>query len=126
MSKEHEHDISIGKDQWIVFQDLNNDQENAVEIDAFMEALAPMWKALETQCVSECCGIDAYDLWEEEVLKNTAEFDHAELTEKLELLHDRIDGLKQEVLVSAMLNNYFFKTTFLQLIEHLLKVYKNA
>lgn len=126
MNKEHEHDISIGKDQWILFGDLKNDQSNAVEIDPLMEELIPMWKALETQCVSACCGIDAYDLWEEEVLKNTVDLDKRLLIDQLSRLKVRISGLENDILVSSMLNNYFTKTTFLQVIEHLLRVCKNA
>ncbi|MDN3640777.1 DUF6331 family protein [Simiduia curdlanivorans] len=126
MSKAHAQDISIGKDQWIIFEDLQNDQENAVEIDTLMEGLLPMWSALETQCVSACCGIDAYDLWEEDILKNTAEFSRGELVERLANLKNEITGLGNNVLVSTSLNNYFTKGTFLQVIEHLLKVYKNA
>ncbi len=126
MSNEHEYDISIGKDQWISFGDLGGNQANAFEIDQLMTSLLSMWKALETECVSACCGIDAYDLWKDDVLSNTAKLDYVELIKELSKLKTEVAELESEVLVSSTLNNYFSKTTFLQLLDHLLKVYKNA
>jgi hypothetical protein len=126
MSNEHEYDISIGKDQWIIFGDLGDDQANAFEIDVLMTSLLSMWKALETECVSACCGIDAFDLWQDDVLSNTTEFDHVKLIRELSKLKTEVAELENEVLVSSTLNNYFSKTTFLQILDHLLKVYKNA
>ncbi len=124
MSKEHKHDISIGEDQWIIFGDLKNGQNEAFNVDSLMEALIPMWKSLETQCVAECCGIDAYDLWEEDVLKNTENFNHQALIEELVKFRNEIASLEQEVLVSKVLNNFFTKETFIKVLEHLLTIYK--
>ena len=36
MNREHENDISIGKDQWIIFEDPKDDREYAVNIDPLM------------------------------------------------------------------------------------------
>lgn len=124
MSKEHKHDISIGEDQWIIFGDLKNGQNEAFNVDSLMEALIPMWKSLETQCAAECCGIDAYDLWEEDVLKNTENFNHQALIEELVKFRNEIASLEQEVLVSKVLNNFFTKETFIKVLEHLLTIYK--
>lgn len=126
MNREHENDISIGKDQWIIFEDPKDDREYAVNIDPLMEGIQPMWRALETQCVSGCCGIDAFNFWEEEVKKNTIEFNQAELLNNLARLKSDIVDLEGEVLVSTMLNNYFTKKTFLQIVDHLMNVYKNT
>ena len=126
MNKKHKHDISIGKDQWIIFEDLENGQPDAVKIDPLMVNLFPMWKALETQCVSECCGIDAYGLWSEDVLKSTEALNRKELIKMPITLASEIQGIEKNILVSSTLNNYFTKSTFLKVIDHLLCVYKNA
>lgn len=120
------NNISIGKDQWIIFEDLNGGQKAAIHIDKLMLELMPMWTALETQCVAACCGIAAYSLWEEDVLKNTNKLNRQELIRQLEMLHASITRLSQyqAVLVSTVLNNYFTKQTFLKIVEHLLSIFK--
>ena len=126
MNREHENDISIGKDQWIIFDDLESDRESAVNIDPLMVGLQSMWCALETECESACCGIDAYGLWEEDIKKNTSEFSQAEIVNKLESLKAELSSFEGEVLVSNKLNNYFTKNTFLQIVDHLINVYRNT
>ena len=126
MNQNHKHDISIGKDQWIIFGDLENGQHDAVKIDPLMVDLLPMWKALETQCVSECCGIDAYGLWSEDVLRSKKVLNPKELIKMLITLAGEIQSLEKNILVSSTLNNYFTKSTFLKILDHLLCVYKNA
>ena len=41
-------------------------------------------------------------------------------------LASEIQGIEKNILVSSTLNNYFTKSTFLKVIDHLLCVYKNA
>lgn len=125
MSKKHENDISIGSDLWIICEEPK-EIANAVNIDYLMDSLVPMWKALETECVSGCCGIDAYNLWESEVLQNTEGLDRESLVTKLGLLRKDILNIREDVVRSILLNNYFTKGTFLKVIEHLLRVYDNA
>ena len=126
MKKEHRNDISVGKDQWIIFEDLENQQDDAIEIDHYMEVLMPMWQALETQCVAGCCGIDAFDLWPNDVLENTADLDHKKLLRELKALRETISNFDKKIVVSSRLNNYFTKNTFLKLLDHLYSIYENA
>ncbi|MCO1336341.1 DUF6331 family protein [Microbulbifer sp. OS29] len=122
----NQHDISIGSDQWIIVPDPKSTKDDATEIDPYMQMLLPTRKALETQCFSTCCGIDAYDLWEEDTIKNTKKFNHRELIDCIVRPKAKIMNLENEVLVSSTLNNFFTRAVFLQLLEHLLKTYNNV
>jgi Family of unknown function (DUF6331) len=123
---EHKNDISIGRDRWIVFGNVDGLQARATNIDPLIQPLNDLWQALETQCVSECCGIDAFDFWREEVLKNTKHLDQNELLAKLYVARDEVLGVSAVALVSQRLNNYFLAATFIKLLDHLISVYKNV
>jgi hypothetical protein len=83
MNINHAHDIDIGQDKWIIFGELNGLQNQAINIDSLIQPLNDLWQSLETRCVSECCGIDAFDFWSENVLNNTKHLDHGELLSKI-------------------------------------------
>jgi hypothetical protein len=126
MNISHAHDIDIGRDKWIIFGELNGLQNQAINIDALLQPLSDFWQLLETRCVRECCGIDAFDFWAENVLNNTKHLDHGELLAKLHAIKESVLGITSVAVVSQKLNNYFLKTTFIELLDHLILVYISA
>jgi hypothetical protein len=126
MNISHAHDIDIGHDRWIIFGELDGLQNQAINIDALIQPLDDLWQSLETRCVTECCGIDAFDFWVENILNNTKHLDHGELLAKLYAIKESVLGMTSVVVVSQKLNNYFLKTTFIELLNHLISVYANT
>ena len=51
--------ISIGKDEWIEWVEFDPQNVDLFELDLLLKPTEKLWKALETECVVGCCGIDA-------------------------------------------------------------------
>ncbi len=119
MTKPHPNDISVGPDRWITFIDLEERQSAAIEIDEILKPVFPFLELLENDCVAECCGIDAYTLWPDDIVEACRQFDPLELLQKIEQIRKRVSDTDGDVVVSHKINNYFDKGVFLRLIDHI-------
>ena len=116
---ENTSDISIGLDKWIKWVDWDS---NAVvrDIDFEIKTTEPFWKLLETQCVSACCGINAYALWTEDILNARTLLGNPNIKSEFVGLKEKIEAISENVLCSAYLNNLFDKNVFIQLLDHII------
>ncbi|VWB17701.1 hypothetical protein BLA6993_00665 [Burkholderia lata] len=120
--KPHKHDISIGPDRWIEFGDLSDGHAQAAAIDPSLAEVMPLIEALETNCVAECCGIDAFGFWPDEIEVAVATRDRdalARLVDDLLSVQRSIDALPSEIVVSTRMNHYFRKAVLLELLAHI-------
>lgn len=118
----HQNDICIGKDAWIAFGDLADGQSRAVEIDPHLAPVLPFIESLETACVAECCGIDAFLLLREEIQGAAASNARRELDEwlaKFTAVAKLIGALPCDTVVSTRMNQYFRKSVFLEVLAHI-------
>jgi hypothetical protein len=111
--------ILLGKDKWIEHVDLSGQYDLAIDIDPWMKDLWPMWNALETECVSDCCGIDAFNLFPESVADAALKFDRELVCGKLQDLRSLLEALSGDVFVSKRLNNFFARSVFFEVLNHL-------
>ena len=123
---EHRGEISIGKDEWLPYFDLEGRYESAVEIDFLICDASEVWTVLETQCVAACCGIEAFEFWPEDVQKAAAHLDVASAIQKLVRLRSSIENLPANVFLSRRMNSYFDKRQFTLLLDHLLRAFHNV
>jgi hypothetical protein len=119
MSKPHSTDISIGKDQWIRFIDVVGRESGAASVDHLIAPLESFWSALETNCIAECCGIDAFSLWPDDVRRAASTVDADFLAEGLNALREFVERSEPDIFVSQRLNNYFDRQVLLQAIDHI-------
>jgi hypothetical protein len=119
MAKPNRNDISIGKDQWISWQDIDGMQNHAADVDDLFAPIDNFWARLETECVAECCGIDAFALWPEDIQRATVEVQDSTLLEKLDTLRDQVTRGAEKTFVSKRLNNFFHRDVLLKLIDHI-------
>src|SRR5262245_2403335 len=118
----HKNDISIGQDRWITFGDLAGGQARAVQIDPQLAPVMPFLESLETECVVDCCGIDAFGLWPEQVEKAVGTLRQRErdrLVTSLLSVQDEIGRLPSDTLISTRMNQYFRKEVFLEVLAHI-------
>ncbi|VWC78599.1 DUF6331 family protein [Burkholderia contaminans] len=118
----HKNDISIGPDRWIEFGDLMGKQAQAVPIDPCLAGIMPLIDALETDCVAECCGIDAFVFWPDEIASAVGTRDCAalaQLADDLLMVQRSIDALPADLVVSTRMNQYFRKAAMLELLAHI-------
>ena len=114
-------DISIGEDEWIEWKDFDEKSVQPLEIDDLLRPTFGFWKRLETECVAECCGIDAFTFWPEDIeqaAKNTCK---VTLTEDLIKIKLTLITLSDSVISSDFLNQLIAKEVFLELVDHIIK-----
>lgn len=113
-------DINIGQNEWIewIDPDLTIKPFN---IDILLEPTWEFWKSMETECVAECCGIDAFYFGEHNIQKALVHFNKLELKTQIEYLKEEILKGHYSVIISSKLNNLFEKSVFIQLLDHILQ-----
>lgn len=126
MSKPNRNDISIGKDRWITFVELDGQQTSAVELDEILKPIEPFLDSLETECVAACCGIDAYALWPEDIAGATKQSDIPNLSQAIDTVQKRITDTVGDSYVSHRMNNFFHRQTLVQLIDHIAHCVRHA
>ncbi|MNK61316.1 hypothetical protein D3C87_804720 [compost metagenome] len=117
--RDHQYDIQIGDDAWIEFISLDGRYEQAIDIDPLLGELWPLICLLETHCVADCCGMDAYDFTREAVNTALLELNRAQLHAACAQAHSAVAAAASDVLLSNTMNHYADKRVFLQLLEHL-------
>jgi hypothetical protein len=119
-NKRHPDDVSIGKDEWIRFIDISGRTGDAKDLDPLIHPMEPFWRALEVNCVAECCGINAHSFWPQDIWNAVRTARDAELSQKLSKLRAHVDGLSSVCVRSAILNQYFDRRMFSQLLDHVI------
>ena len=115
---DHKNDIWIGGDRWISYINIQGRSDQAVNIDPLLADTAMLWDFLETLCVAECCGLDAFDFSPEHV-QTATETNVSGSARKIDDLVASINTLPQDILSSDRLNMYIHKQSFLELLQHL-------
>lgn len=116
----HPDDVSIGREEWIRFVDISGRTGGAANLDAQIRPMEPFWRALEVNCVSECCGINAHSFWPQDIWNAVRNCQDSELQPKLAALRRHVDSLSADCVYSGILNQYFDRTMFSKLLDHVI------
>lgn len=121
MGKQHASDISIGDGLWLRWIDFpSRPRADAVDVDPWLSGFGGLWDALETRCVHECCGINAFDLWRESVRGAVPESDRQDVVSQLGAVRHRIASLPPGAfVVSSRLNQFMHRDLILGVVDHL-------
>lgn len=119
MTNPDSNDIRIGEDRWIPFVELNDEFDNAIELDPILSPIAAFLDQLEIHCVAGCCGIDAYGLWPEEIAAAARNTDIKDLARAVDDVLADLNEVPGNAFVSRRMNNYFHRQTLIPLIEHI-------
>ncbi|WP_458765102.1 DUF6331 family protein [Cupriavidus basilensis] len=115
----NEGDIGIGEDKWIPFIDLQGKYHDAADIDDWLAPILPLLDWLETECVADCCGIDAYGFWPDAIARAAMQAGLPDLAERIAQVRERVASSGGDVFLSHRMNNYFDRQVLLQLIDHI-------
>lgn len=114
-------DIRIGKNKWIKWVDFDSTRDHSLfDIDPLLKPTFGFWNQLETQCVAECCGIEAYTFEEDDIRLAAEKIDKAELIPNLVDVKAKIEGITEHTLISEKLNQLIHKSVFIQLLNHII------
>ena len=119
------NNISIGKDKWIEWVEFDSQNVELFELDSLLKPTEKLWKALETECLVECCGIDALKFWKEDIERATNEMDKNILRHNLLDLVKQLSEIESTILIISMLNQLIDKGVFIQLLKHILNSLPN-
>jgi hypothetical protein len=119
-SEGHPDDVLIGDDEWIHFVDVAGRTEKATNLDAFIEPMESFWRALEMNCVSECCGINAHSFLPQDIWNAVRGCRDAALKTRLTKLQQHLHGLSGDCEYSIILNQHFDRTMFSKLLDHVI------
>ncbi|MGD9493991.1 MAG: DUF6331 family protein [Bacteroidales bacterium] len=113
-------DISIGKDKWIKWIDFDHQTASVYDIDQMIEPITGFLELFETECVAECCGINAFAFWPEDIQIVKKDFNCEDLLIKFQEIKKQLMLIQSEVVNSHFLNQLLRKEVFVKLIEHLI------
>lgn len=128
-------DIPIGDQATIPWVSIDQRYDTAVSIDQLLPDADWFWSSLEGHCVSDCCGIDAFDLSPEGIRwaagddvpapaaiswRPDERGDVADLTALIATAITKIEQLDADVVRSSTVFNQHFDTqVFLKLLSHI-------
>jgi hypothetical protein len=119
-NKLHPDDVSIGKDEWIRFVDITGRIDKAATLDQHIRPMGSFWRALEVDCVAECCGVSAFSFWPQDIWNAVRNSNDPNLRDELMLLRSYVDGLSVDCVYSEILNQYFDRNMFSRLLDHVI------
>lgn len=115
-------DIRIGECDWI--QGSRPDRAvTPASMDAHLVAIAPLFDALETSCIKECCGLRAFGLQPREIERALVRQDVRLHVDGLRVCIAAIDGMGPDVVCSRFLQEPAReKKQILEILRHVLHV----
>lgn len=119
MADENKSDIHIGETERIHWVEFDTSSNDLFEIDYIIAKHDDFWTFLQIFCVPDCCGLDAFRFYPDDI-KNAASHVDKELL-KSDLSKLKIDLLSsdKDIIISSRLNNLVDKTVFIRLIDHI-------
>lgn len=109
-------DISIARGRWLRAAPLVP-TATSFELDPLLQETMPLWDALETECVVDCCGFDAFCFWPEAVQAALSTSAAAPIPALLRLRAAVADGGSDDVFGSDRLGAVLTRSTLLALLD---------
>lgn len=112
-------DIHIGEKERIHWQDVDYSTGSTYDIDYAINQHPDFWSALQIFCTPDCCGLDAFRFYPDDIADASKQVDKAILKQVLTKLRRDIVDSGKEVITSSILNNLVDKTIFIKLLDHI-------
>lgn len=113
-------EIFINENQSIKWINFNSEKIQPRNIDSLLDGTHDFWKGLETECVAECCGIQAFSFFKIDIKNALENLDKEEIHSNLIIAKNELLKIKEEVVVSGLLNQLIHKKIFLELLNHII------
>ncbi len=117
--RRHEDDIYISEGKWIHWVDYDASVTDDYDIEDELKEMQPFWNNMMTECVSECCGIHAYDFTKGSVEKAVEKLNKHLVAKQLSKLRDIAANCNNNLISSRTLNHRLKKEVFIKLVNHL-------
>ncbi len=121
MAEENKSDIHIGETDRIHWVEFDTSGNNHFDVDYIIAKHDDFWTFLQIFCVPDCCGLDAFRFYPEDIMNAANHVDKATLKEDLAKLKLDLRNSDKHIVISSRLNNLVDKAVFIKLLEHIIK-----
>ena len=128
MSKKRsrKYDIRIGERDW-VFGSRPDAAIARVSVDEHLIRVNPLFDALESKCMKDCCGLQAFGFWPSQIEQALLLFDVHEQIDHLRKCIANLEGMDAEVVSSTFLGEMAReKKQVVAILRHILSVAEAA
>ena len=115
------NDIHIGAHETIQWVDFDATNSELFDVDHILGKYDDFWLSLQLECVAECCGLDAFRFYPEDIANASKQYEQTPLKEDLLRLRKEVMETDRQIVVSRCLNNLVEKTVFVKLLDHIYK-----
>ena len=118
---ENKSDIHIGETErihWVEFDASSND---LFDVDYIVGKYDDFWTFLQIFCVPDCCGLDAFRFYPNDIVNAASHIDKGALKQDLSKLKLELVDSDKEIIISSRLNNLVDKNVFIKLLDHILE-----
>jgi len=115
------NDIRIGETERIHWVKFDTSIRDLFDVDYIASKYGNFWVFLQIFCVSDCCGLDAFRFYPDDIANASKHVDKALLKEDLSKLKIDLINSSKPVVISSSLNNLVEKSVFTKLLDHLIK-----
>jgi hypothetical protein len=117
----NKNDIELGDGKIVDWIEIDFQIQKPFSVDKIVKPIMPFFRYLETVCVHECCGVDAFDFSEKSIREAAINFDvDGQLFYFLEV-YEKLKSLNAEVFEVTRMNYSFAKNVFLELLTHIIE-----
>lgn len=107
----------LGNNDWIEWVEFNPQSVSLCDIDEFILERKSFWDKLESECVKECCGFDAYSFLSKDIRK--AKSGEKNFNTYIKKFVEHVSNSNNEILITEYMNQIIHKTTLLNLLTHI-------
>ncbi len=119
MAGENKSDIHIGETERIHWVEFDTSSNDLIDVDYIVAKHDDFWTFLQIFCVPDCCGLDAFRFYPDDIKNAAGHVDKVLLKSDLAKLKNDLLNSDKDIIISSRLNNLVDKAVFLRLIDHI-------
>lgn len=119
MADENKSDIHIGETERINWVEFDTSSNDLFDVDYIIANHDDFWTFLQIFCVSDCCGLDAFRFYPDDIKNAASHVDKEVLSSDLSKLKFDLLNSDKDIIISSRLNNLVDRTVFIRLIDHI-------
>jgi Family of unknown function (DUF6331) len=121
MVDENKSDIHIGETERIHWVEFDTSSNDLIDVDYIIAKHDDFWTFLQIFCVPDCCGLDAFRFYPDDIANASNHVDKKLLKDDLSKLKQNLLSSDKNIIISSRLNNLVDKAVFIKLLDHIIK-----
>ena len=119
MADENKSDIHIGETERIHWVEFDTSSNDLIDVDYIVAKHDDFWTFLQIFCVPDCCGLDAFRFYPDDIKNAAGHINKVLLKSDLSKLKNDLLNSDKDIIISSRLNNLVDKAVFVRLIDHI-------